>query len=136
MGQVERDFKLEFPAEFDWVRECSRCSLKGALATLRETVSSDLNAFNRLNPDKKFQLEAKEDGDKFIIRRPEHMRMVVFEIDPSGQRQIDIRNGPNVAFSAIPEICPDGECWLKVGEQYFRFWQISKRALEALFFGP
>ena len=79
-------------------------------------------------------METKE--DKFIVRRKRAPdRMMVFELAPDGTKQINIRNGPTDIFIAVPEVLPDGECWLRVGDEALRFWQVSKKALEGLFFG-
>jgi len=129
---------LDFPSEFNWVRECSKCSLSGAMFNLRETVDNDIKAFSGLSTNRQFEILDKG-PQKFIVRHKDGThdfpQAIVFETDSINNR-ISIRAGTAIVLAVKPEIGPDGECLLKVDGKYLRFWQVSKEALESLFFGP
>lgn len=44
-------------------------------------------------------------------------------------------HGATPAFSAVPRLNEDGECRLEVQGERLQFWQVSRKALEDLFFG-
>jgi hypothetical protein len=122
---------MEAPEYFDWVGECLKCSLEGAFLTLRETVDSDIKKWNQLRPDFHVVMNSSFGTDKFLVNVPYVPAAAVFEISRE-HRRIDIRRGPELALSAKPEICPDGQCRLRVNQELLRFWQVSQRALSDL----
>jgi len=107
------------------------------MLNLRETVDNDVKAFNSLNTNR--QVEILDKGaQKFIVKHRDGMQdfpqAVIFETD-SINNKINVRVGTKIVSAVKPEVGPDGECWLKVDGKYLRFWQVSKEALETLFFG-
>jgi hypothetical protein len=123
---------MEFPEQFDWVQECLKCSLEGAFQTLHEVIDNDVKTMNRERPEIKIHLESMV-GGKFAVRKGDAPIAAVFELDFE-TRSINVRHGNKTIFAAKPEMCPDGECRLKVNSEYLRFWQVSKKALEELWF--
>ena len=109
-------------------------------------VHSDVKSVNALGRHGvKFDMRTLTE-DKFIVSRVRDLggipesASVVFELN---RLFIDVRqNADKVIFSARPIMNPDGECLLDtgdrdaMGESHLRTeWQVSRRALEDLFFG-
>jgi len=123
---------VDAPEHFDWVRERDKCSLNGAFLTLREVVANNVKTINELHPELEIAIE-NMGAAKFVVRKKYADVAAIFDTD-FDKHAVDVRPGPNVMFSAKPEICPDGECRMRVGDQLLRFWEVSKMALERLWF--
>jgi len=113
------------------------------LGVLREVVDSDVktaNGLKRRGIDYKIVEEAT---NKIVVLRHRDMggfvegMAVVFELR---DRKIHVyarkADGHAALFTASPHIDLDSsECMLEVDGKPFRFWQVSRKALEDLFFG-
>lgn len=128
---------------FNWVSETFKCSPEMVLGTLREVVDSDVKAVNGLNrSDVSFTLNDDALNKIVVIRRRDMAGFiegmgVVFELRA---RQIHVysrtANGEKPLFVASPRVSPeDGECTLAIDGTPMRLWQVSRKALEDLFFG-
>jgi len=123
---------------FNWVAARSQCSLKRVFETLAEIVDSDVKAANEL-PGRKAQFHVNGGDKKLVVSRDKSVETatpvstVVFELFPA---EISVRHGRDTKlFSARPRLNDDGECMLEVDGQALRLWQVSRKALEDLFFG-
>jgi hypothetical protein len=119
------------PPIHDWVTERSKCGLKAAFDSLCEVVKSDIAKANKVSKVwNDFKLSQFAD-DRFAVQGPDSA--VIFEMNGS---KIIVRGPKNAwSFPATPSMNPEGECLLIVDEKSLRFWQVSRKALEDLFFG-
>jgi hypothetical protein len=133
---------MEVPKVFDWVAERRKCSLGTIFTHLTEVVDSDVKS-----------AQAKlEDGENITMNRPADGKIVVVKsFGPRGSSQGESvvfevaanciavkKGGPNgkELFTAKPFLLQNGMCKLEVkGEpEPLELWQVSRKALEDLFF--
>jgi hypothetical protein len=127
---------------FDWVKARSKCSLESVFQTLREVLDSDVKSVNGLNRvGVTFALNNSATNKLIISRERDYGGLsggetVVFELLPNEIRVRDGRTEKHF-FSAKPVLNQEGECLLEVtGElEPQRLWQVSRKALDDLFFG-
>lgn len=132
---------MDSPETFDWVRARAACSLERIFLVLSETAAGDVRAANELRPSRA-RFEHKSLDRKFLVIRQEdaggvtQAASVVFELQENGiaVRRITPARAPEPIFTAKPSLTPEGECLLEVGRQQLRPWQVSRLALEDLFF--
>lgn len=130
---------------FDWVTARSKCSLQHLFLMLGEVVDGNVTAMNKLKrPDLEFDL--KRDETKLIVGRKRDFGgysetfIVVLELAAEVGKITATLRGPKtdkLLFAVTPELNPDGECFLRVvglGDS-LSLWQVSRKALEDLFFG-
>ena len=133
---------MEVPKNFDWVTERHKCSLVTIFTHLSEVVDSDV----------KSAIAKLEDGDNISMNRPSEGKIVVVKsLGPRGSSQGDNvvferaanciivkKGGTNgkQLFTAKPFLLQNGMCKLEVqGEtEPLELWQVSRKALEDLFF--
>jgi hypothetical protein len=130
---------------FNWVKARSECSLVPVFAALREVVDSDVKEVNELNrPRLRFTLNPEAgSASKFVVIRQQDMSgffqafTVVFELkdDAIVVTARDQTGNGKPLFSAKPSLKPDGQCMLDIDGEPCFLWQVSRKALEALFFG-
>jgi hypothetical protein len=126
---------------FDWVKARAECSLPHLFGVLGEVVDSDVKAIQKIKPDMKFTF-SKPTATKVIVGKTwdaggfSSAESIVFELVDAG---IAVKQGPTEKrlLIARPTLDLDGECRLAIdGERDgLELWQVSRRALEALFFG-
>jgi hypothetical protein len=131
------------PETLDWVTKRSECSLQLIFDNLREVVKGDVEKANALNRAQ-FQIHPLT-GQKFSISRTRKVlgflaRVVVFfELTETEivVTRVAGEDDQQQMFSAIPEINQQGLCLLRINGEagLLRLWQVSKKALEDLFFG-
>lgn len=115
---------------FNWVRARSQCSLPRVFAMLGEIVDSDVKALNAAQPSN-LPAEVKRYTGKIVVAHRDST--IVFELTGG---IIQVRQGPEHAlFSAKLRLDEDGECLLEVNGRGLKLWQVSRKALEDLFFG-
>ena len=125
---------------FNWVAARAECSPDRAFHALAEVVDSDVKAANGLRRSGvSFHFHGEATGKIVVIRELDRggvkeLRSVVFELI-SGE--IVTKKGPenSVLFSAVPSLNRNGECLLEIEGDSYELWQVSRRALESLFFG-
>jgi hypothetical protein len=134
---------MENSPAFDWVSERAKCSLEGAFQCLAEVVDSDVKAV----------LSLRRAGVTFVCHRPAPTKLVVartrdlgslteidsvvFELTKTGivaTAKDSAGNGPELV-RATPNFRKEGDCCLSVKGEDVPFWQVSRLALEDLFFG-
>jgi hypothetical protein len=129
------------PDSFDWVTARSRCSLDKSFQILSEIVSSNVKTANGL-VKLTMNFEYKSLDRKFMVIRTRDMAgvneisSVVFELSLAtiDVRRLNSRGAEMQTFSAKPSFTEDGDCVFEVGAQSLKLWQISKLALDDLFF--
>lgn len=119
---------------FNWVQARSQCSVKEAFLLLAETVDSDVKERQKLAGGDHFRLERQK--EKLIVLRNGNapVASIVFELKAA---RIDIRQGSEPFFSVSPWVSSAGKCRLvrRDSIEALEFWQVSRMALEHLFFG-
>lgn len=134
---------MEVPKTLDWVAERAKCSLAALFLALAELIDSDVKSVNSLGrADARFSFEQPARGKLVVLRERNlgglhDVDSVVLELTRSAITVTakDSRGGGNALFSAVPSFNQQGECLLRVGHDDLRLWQVSRRALEDLFFG-
>jgi hypothetical protein len=128
---------------FNWVHARAHCSLEGVFHILHEIVDSDVkdvNALKRQGVTFRLNTDATR---KIIVARDRDLGGViestgiVFELFPD-KITIAHKQGALIdksLFSAVPSLNEDGECLMEVNGKSLKLWQVSRKALENLFFG-
>jgi hypothetical protein len=125
---------------FNWVTARQSCSLAQVFKTLEEVLDSDVKAaqgLGILGVEFKIITDAT---NKIVVGRSQNCgglvtgNAVVFELTPTEIRVKDSRTEQHL-FSARPNLNIAGECLLEIDGQPYQFWQVSRKALEDLFFG-
>ena len=125
---------------FNWVAARQSCSLAQVFQTLKEVLDSDVKAaqgLGILGAEFKINTDAT---NKIIVGRSQNCGVavtgnaVVFELTPTEIRVKDSRTEQHL-FSARPSLVIVGECLLEIDGQPYQLWQVSRKALEDLFFG-
>jgi hypothetical protein len=124
----------EIPEHLDWIAARAKCSIEQVFESLRGQVKKDVEARNLLPDHSRFNVHFS--GDTFTVMRGDGggLKSVVFALPG---KYIEIQNGDRqVLFTASLTLNDAGECKLKVDERELELWQVRRRALEELFFGP
>lgn len=126
-----------------WVKARSECSLKSFFQMFSEVIDYDVKPANdlkrtgvafRLNRDIPGKLIVTRDRDLMGF---EQSRSVVIELLRGLIRATEAQAADPVGkpmFSAIPILNDDGECLVEVDKKQLKMWQLSRLALEDLFF--
>ena len=132
---------MEVPKILDWVKARAECSVEHLFILLTEVVESDVKGIQ----------ERTEASVTFKMTRLTESKIVVSKaVDISGwvdqvtvtfectRLGIEVyganREGPRPMFTARPSFDAAGPCRLDVDGQTFELWQVSRKALEDLFF--
>jgi hypothetical protein len=129
---------------FNWVHARSECGLPRVFQILSEVIGSDVKAANALNRrGVKFQFTTEAAGKILAVRDRDfggfnEIMVIVIEL-ASGKITVS-RRVPNKAsdeplFYAVPGLNEEGECLLEVDGKSLKLWQVSRKALDDLFFG-
>jgi hypothetical protein len=132
----------QIPKAFDWVNARFDCSLPCTFRLLADVVDSDVKAIQARVADATFTINRPTDSDKFIVSKTWNTagfpsgESIAFELLRRGISVKDVRTGKQLFF-AVPELTEAGDCKLHIeGEpNLLELWQVSRKALEALFFG-
>lgn len=135
----------EVPTRLDWVAARAECSLPAIFLALAEVVQSDVESISRRVPTS---------TARFVFSRPTDLKLlvaktwdaggvpdgdgIVFELVPDRVIRVRTSRGSQDLFACQPALQPDGACKLTVdGERGapLELWEVSRRALERLFFG-
>lgn len=133
---------MEVPKTCDWVNRRAKCSAEQLFLLLVEVVDADV---------KDMQAQTTDKNLVFGVARPAPSKAVVSRLRDYGGGMKDgdavvferTRNGTITAtkqpkaekiFEALPWLDEDGECRLRIGTKSLYLWQVSRIALEELFF--
>ena len=123
------------PAEFDWIKQRSECSLPRVFAALRSQIEQDVNTRNLLRPKAApYEFSISDDIDKITVRlqSAELQKSVSFGLE---KHAICVRDdGGNQAFEITLMFDEEGKCRLNVNGETREFWQVRRMALEDLMF--
>jgi hypothetical protein len=125
--------------DFDWVNARAACSLSVVFKELEFGARHDIDAIKVKRPDAEGEFKVVlDDGQRhFAVIRERRTRTdsVNFTLEDT---QIIVKNpGPGgVSFIATLTLNDNGECRLKVNGKELEQWQVRRKALEDLLFGP
>jgi hypothetical protein len=128
------------PKTLDWVKARAECSLEHLFMLLREVVDSDVKAMQARKADHRRDFSLGDPNQsKFVVSKAaegeQPFRGVIFERASQGIRVMSAtRTGFEEMFVAKPSLDVAGSCRLEVGGQPLELWQVSRKALEDLFF--
>lgn len=120
---------------FDWVTARFGCSPSNAFQSLAEMVKVQVSTANELlNPERGFLVHVHPKEIIVVRSQPkERVANVIFELS---RTDISVRSGDEQpSLRAIPSLSAEGECMFEVDGQIVKLWQVSRSALEPLFFG-
>lgn len=131
--------------DFDWVTARAECTIAGLFALLVSAIQRDVKRMEAIDKtqgvSRRFVVNATE-TDCRVMRTPGgHQPMeagVVASLASDGRVRVDAIQ-PNherrSMFTAAVHLQEDGQCRLAIDDAPLPVWQVSKRALEDLFFG-
>lgn len=126
---------------FDWVRARAACSIAKIFKELELGTQNDVDAINSQRPEGvhiKFSV-SKVSGDHFSVVREATNFPPIYAVDFAlSEDEIHVEGDEriNVDFVATLTLTNKGECRLRVGSEELEQWQVRRKALEQLFFGP
>lgn len=138
--QVHPALRPLLEAEDDWVAALLDCRAARQLDLLRERVESDVGTWTRSAEFQVAELTSSGPGEFEVSVRatlglPLEAR-VVFRLELEGFiRVVEYRGSEqgSRSFDARP-VLEDGECRFRVGEERLKLSEVSRRALQPLFF--
>lgn len=130
----------KIPKTREWVQDRAKCSVETLFAILDEVVQSDVKAaderggrstgFKITRPTVTKLIVVREHDAGGVIDR----EGVVFERVATGIA-VKESNSQTHLFTATPTVDPvSGDCMFAVDKEVLYAWQVSKKALEKLFF--
>jgi hypothetical protein len=130
--------KESVPKTLDWVKARTECSIERLFLLLIEVLRADVQSIQaRSQGSTKYTLDVPTDSSAAVIKEEDMGGIrdrdgVVFRRTTSG---IVARTAKNeVLFTAKPSLAINGDCRLEIDGQPLELWQVSRRALEPLFF--
>ena len=125
------------PKTCDWVKVRHECSLDQMFILLSEVIDSDVKSMESRTKD--VIALGKPAEKKLVVSRKWDIggmmtsEAIVFEQTRDGISVKDARTEKHL-FIAKPTVNQVGECKLEVDDQALELWQVSRKALEGLFF--
>jgi hypothetical protein len=128
------------PSNFDWVTARHQCSLKDVFEEMRIGIRDDIETRNATLPDDDPDyptLKAHESANTVRVYWHDmyspSAKFVEFKLT-SQSLSIVTQDGPQ--FEAFIGLNDDGDCKLKISGKELDLWQVRRKALEPLMFGP
>jgi hypothetical protein len=126
------------PDEIDWVKLRLDSTPAAAFARLQAMVQQDVNTLNS-DTGIRVSYELKGAGaETFIVSKQsgaDWLGSVLFDLTREG---IDVRKSegrhPELLFEVVPFLTPEGTVRFRVGSEVLTAWQLTRKALEPLFF--
>ena len=138
--------KLTIPKTCNWVEARAKCSIDQIFIALREVVDSDVKTMQSIASTTRAAVDdvsmSLATDTKFIVtgrRDPGGVfdgNSVVFE-RAIGRIVVKDGRSQGTMFDVQPALCIDGECRLELvggNGDALELWQVSRKALENLFF--
>lgn len=129
------------PSDFDWVTEREKCSLKEVFEALRLGIREDVDTRNSTLSDDPDTATLKIAEAAGTIRVYWHdvyspslsQKFAEFALK---KQNITVTNQDGVLFEAFVGLNDEGDCKVKISGKELDVWQVRRRALEQLMFGP
>ena len=134
----------QVPEVFDWVAARGQCSSPQMFLLLTERVKSDVALMKaRLQNTNQTLTYTQVSDDAVVVAKERHEggymfggRNVMLKRIPAGV-QVDAKASEGAEermFVALVILSSDGRCRYEIDREPMELWQVSKRALENLFF--
>lgn len=126
---------MEVPEKFDWVTARSECNGEVMFSFLQETIEGDVESINKTLDDERHFYKCNHDFNKITVAVGR--RRTVFKLENSciSVNSFDAAGNKEDLFKAKPHLLRDGSCKFEIiSGQPLELWQISRIALERMFF--
>ncbi len=131
---------MEIPKELDWVAARAACSVDALFESLAQIIESDVSAIRKVDarsiyrfrhPATSLNVSVTRETDQAVF-----VRAVILTRD---RRSITVTTRMpgdefHPLFVAMPRLDETGACRLEIDGNPMELWQVSRRALEELFF--
>ena len=119
----------------NWVAVHSACTLPNVFRSIRQRVEADVKARNDIRPHSspyEFTIGEGDDEFKVSLKHPEIHKSVFFSLTKNA---IVILDDKRIKMFEVTSTFNDkSECILSVDHEPRELWQISRLALEGIFF--
>ncbi len=130
------------PKTLNWVKARAECSIDHLFETLVQVIDSDVKTIQSYDSLRRYVFQFNRVNEwKVIVSRTSPSverasRSVVFERGASeiAATAYNARGERNELFTARPSFDAAGACRLEIRNQPLELWQVSRKALEDLFF--
>lgn len=122
----------DIPQDLDWVNVRSKCTLACVFEMLKHQVEKDIATQNALPDHRQFEI-VHGGSNSFTVMRHDStgIKGALFNLS----EKIEVRTiKRELIFEAGITLNDAGRCLLEVDNQPRELWQVSRRALEKLFF--
>jgi hypothetical protein len=131
------------PKSHNWVKARSECSIEHLFMLLAEVVDTDVKTINERDMRSvRFEFKRLNESKFLVVKSMDYgtgMRGVDSVVFERTRAEIAVYtasyDGPKAFFTAKPSFDGAGSCRLEVSDQPLELWQVSRKALEDLFFG-
>ena len=127
----------DVPKTFDWVRARAECSLQHVFLILREVIDADVKSMQALSKGPAFKLDTPTDTKLVVVKEYQSGEAQSVVLERMSNR-IEVRAGYQQMpmFTAVPSLDASGSCRLHIkgDTEPSELWQVSRKALEDLFF--
>ena len=125
------------PSVINWVEERSKCNTELLFNVLAEQVKLDVDSISALKTLNVGWGFVRHNGQIIVTRSVDgcHDSSIVFTLSKEAivVEEVDTGNRTTL-FQAIPYFLGDRTCKLEINDVPVETWQVSRRALERLFF--
>ena len=127
----------DVPSSFDWVSARAECNVRELFSRLRDVVESDCNIANEKNRIEKAVFESRSE-EKFTVSftHSETKALLAgacFHLKKSEIQVADLLTHKPL-FTAKAYLLDGGDCTFVVDDKPLKAWQVSRLALEDVFF--
>ena len=125
----------EVPQMFDWVKAREKCTTHELYERLFHRVDVDCKSYEKINPER---INFGKEQDRFWVSRKEKGIVIVFyrKEECITVTSKDAQENETTLFEVKPHLFDDVGCKFEIkNDKPLEAWQVSRRALEDLFFG-
>ena len=126
------------PSSFKWVEARNKCNADLCFDLLVEQVESDVESINNLKArSNKAWTFTRQNGKVIVALSVDgfHDSSIVFTLSKEAIAvKLSVNSNYTPLFEAIPHLLDDTRCKLEIDSIPVEIWQVSRRALEQLFF--
>ena len=131
------------PSKFDWVRARAQCSLRPVFENLAGTIQKDVESAIKLSEE--------ERNSKTMLHYARDRNTITVTSEPASTKdaaqpqgvvrfalsatEITVERQNAKQFSILASLNSNGDCKIVANGQEVELWQVSRMALEGLFFG-
>jgi hypothetical protein len=128
----------DIPRELNWVKERFECSIAIVFQQLKLAIEEDCRTYNVLNqlpPAISYRTVVNPEGNVLMVCHSMDTRRVIKVSVGNSSIQID-NEVTHEKFTVTLTLNDEGRCKCKIGTEELEQWQVRRRILEGLFWGP